>query len=168
MYRRLYFLFPDAPQTRRTVEELVQAGVTRNRMHAIAREDVDLSDLPSATPQQKRDTAWRLEQLFWGGNLAVFFMALAALLVTWYWGFSLWSLVFIGIMVATFVLGERFATEMPNVHLDEFRGALQHGEVLLMVDVPRWRVAEIEDRVHRRHPEATVGGVGWTIQALGI
>ena len=30
----------------------------------------------------------------------------------------------------------------------------------------RERVADIEDKVHRRHPQAVVGGVGWSIQAL--
>jgi hypothetical protein len=54
------------------------------------------------------------------------------------------------------------------VHLGEFRDALAHGEVLLMVDVPRGRVSEVEDRVHRHHPEATVGGVGWSADMLRV
>ena len=37
-----------------------------------------------------------------------------------------------------------------------------------MVDVPKWRVAEVEEIVYRRHPEVTAGGTGWTIHALGI
>lgn len=37
-----------------------------------------------------------------------------------------------------------------------------------MVDVPKQRVAEIEELMYRRHPEATAGGTGWTIEALGI
>jgi len=57
---------------------------------------------------------------------------------------------------------------VPDTHLDEFRGALSHSEVLLMVDVPRQRVAEIEEIVRQQHPEATLGGAGWTIEALRI
>jgi hypothetical protein len=37
-----------------------------------------------------------------------------------------------------------------------------------MVDMPVWRVREIEDRIHSRNPEAALGGVGRTIEGLGI
>ena len=57
---------------------------------------------------------------------------------------------------------------IPNVHLDEFRDALAHGEILLMVDVAQQRVADIEDCVHHNHPETTIGGVGWGTEALGL
>lgn len=36
-----------------------------------------------------------------------------------------------------------------------------------MIDVPRARVRETEQSVSRHHPEADLGGVGWTITALG-
>jgi hypothetical protein len=37
-----------------------------------------------------------------------------------------------------------------------------------MVDVPAGRVAEVEETVHRRHPEAIAGGVGWSVDALQV
>ena len=74
----------------------------------------------------------------------------------------------IAVMILTFLAGFLFATRVPDTHLDEFRGVLAHPEVLLMADVPKQRVAEIEDLIHRRHPEATAGGAGWTIEALQI
>jgi|GEM_PF-3763302 len=43
---------------------------------------------------------------------------------------------------------------------------MAHGEILLMVDVPETRVADIEGRVHRHHPEVAVGGIGWGRQRL--
>jgi hypothetical protein len=46
--------------------------------------------------------------------------------------------------------------------------AMRHGELLLMVDVPVWRVERVEALVHKHHPEAVVGGVGWHIDALHI
>lgn len=46
--------------------------------------------------------------------------------------------------------------------------ALSHDNALLMVDVPKARVAEIEALLGRRHPEAMAGGASWTIEALGI
>ncbi len=57
---------------------------------------------------------------------------------------------------------------IPDVHLDEFRGTLSHGEILLMVDVPKAKVFEVEETVERHHPEAVPGGTRWTIGRLGI
>lgn len=57
---------------------------------------------------------------------------------------------------------------VPDTHLDEFRGALSHSEVLLMVDVPKPRVAEIEKLVGRRHPETIPGGTSWTLDARDL
>ena len=56
----------------------------------------------------------------------------------------------------------------PQQGLDEFRDALAHGDILLMVDLPQKRVADIEDRVHHHHPETTLGGVGWESEAFGF
>jgi GGDEF domain-containing protein len=33
--------------------------------------------------------------------------------------------------------GEQFATKIPNTHLGEVDQALAHGEVLLMIDIPK-------------------------------
>lgn len=68
-------------------------------------------------------------------------------------------------MARTF-LGGRYFTHIPDTHLNEFRDALAHGEILLMIDVPGTRVAEIEDRVHKHRPEAAIGGVGWSTAAF--
>jgi hypothetical protein len=63
------------------------------------------------------------------------------------------------------ILGDRFA-HVPNVHLQEFRDALRHGEILLMIDVPQQRVDEVEYRVLARHPEAVAGGSSWNAPLL--
>jgi len=39
--------------------------------------------------------------------------------------------------------------------------------VVLLVDVPRRRVREVEALIGH-HPEASIGGVGWTIVSAGI
>ena len=79
-----------------------------------------------------------------------------------------WLLLPAVIMVVTFLMGIVFTSQVPNVHLSEFRDAMHHGELLLMVDVPLWRVERVEALVHEHHPEATAGGVGWHIDALHI
>jgi len=167
MLRRLFFLFPDEKHAQRVVYELINRNIPQHRMHAITH-GVKLRTLPEATERQKRDTAFRVEWFLWNMNLLIFTFALIALIATLASGEILWSAVAFSIMLATFIAGERFVVYVPDVHLTEFTDALSHGEILLMVDVPRNRVAEIEHFVHHQHPEAFVGGVSWSIDAFGI
>ena len=53
-------------------------------------------------------------------------------------------------------------------HLDAFHAALQHGELLLVVDVSRDCVEDVEELMRRRHPEAVTGGSAWTPDAFGV
>ena len=168
MLRRLFYLFPEKSQVHAVVDELQKRGIDYGRMHALAKDGVDLDGLPSATARQSSDIGAKLESWFWGANLLIFFMALALILFA---AFSnAWRLVLLGLFVATanVLLGNYFARKIPRKHLDQFHGALSHGEILLMVDVPYWRVREISQVVIRHHPEADSGGVGWTIEALRI
>ena len=91
------------------------------------------------------------------------FIAASLAAAEWFWsGFALLT------MLITFIAGQHFVARIPDVHLTEFTDALAHGEILLMVDVPLYRVAEIETFVHQQHPEATVAGTSWTMDAFGI
>ena len=169
MNRRLYFLLPDVEHARSVVRELLTAGVTPEHVHALSRPDVDLQDLPQASGRQRSDFAARLESVLWNGNLLVFLSALLLMVALAYLQFAwYWLLLPAGIMLMTFFLGEEFTRRIPDVHLAEFRDALRHGEILLMVDVPASRVERIESMVHKHHPEAVTGGVGWHIDALHV
>ncbi len=167
MRRRLFFLFPDTDHARRVVDELIDKGVHRRHIHTIA-EGVDLKDLPEATERQKADTTFRLEWFIWNTNLMLFFAALVVFFASLVMSSYLWIAISLLVMLITFVAGEQFAVRIPDVHLTEFTDALAHGEILLMVDVPGYRVAEIEDHIHHKHPEACVGGVSWTVDVLGV
>lgn len=168
MLRRLFFLFPEKSQVHAVVGGLAKKGIDYGRMHTLAKDGVDLDGLPPATARQSSDLGAKLESWFWNLNLLIFFVALALILFA---AFSnAWYLMLSGLFVATanVLLGNYFTSKIPRVHLDQFRGALSHGEILLMVDVPHWRVREISQVVTRHHPEADPGGVGWTIEALHI
>jgi hypothetical protein len=54
----------------------------------------------------------------------------------------------------------------PNTALKRFEAAIGEGRVLLMVDVPKDRVEEIQDLVHRSHPEASDHGLEPTMPAF--
>ena len=166
--RRLYFVIPDEPQAAQLVNDLETAGAGYQHMHAIAGRGATLARLPPATERQRQDAGSRLERIAWTGDLMLFLLGLIGLIASLVWASPTGSLLSIALMALTLIAGALFALRVPDTHLDEFRGALSHSEILLMVDVPRQRVAEIEEIVRRRHPEATPGGTGWTIEALGI
>jgi CO/xanthine dehydrogenase FAD-binding subunit len=100
--------------------------------------------------------------------LAVFTLSAVGVVAALRAGSAPAAIVAVAVMIASFVAGATFAFRLPDMHLNEFRAALRHGEIVLMVDIPRRRVAWIEDVVSRRHPAATAGGAGWTLDAFGI
>jgi hypothetical protein len=165
MNLRLFFLFPDREHALRAVNDLGRNGLDTDCIHTLARPGVSLHGLPESNRRQRADAAGRIEFWAWRANLAVFFLAALALALMVFQQAGLWLLLPLMVMVVSFVLGERF-THIPNTHLDEFRDALEHGEILLMIDTPTQRVDEIEYRMHRHHPEAVPGGSSWTLPAL--
>ena len=118
---------------------------------------------------QRNDLGARIEHYLWGGNLALFFLALIALVAFALLPLSGWWLLLpAAVMLASFLTGLEFVMHTPNVHLSEFRSAMRHREILLMIDVPAGQVADVEETVHRLHPEAITGGVGWSVNALQV
>ncbi|MCK4834801.1 MAG: hypothetical protein KAT12_08480 [Gammaproteobacteria bacterium] len=167
MLRRLFFLFPDEEHAQRVVNQLVFLNISERNIHAISR-GAALKTLPEATDRQKKDIAFRVESVLWISNLLIFALAFVALIATLVVAEFFWSLVALFIMAVAFFAGEHFVVHVPDVHLTEFTDALSHGEILLMVDVPKARLVEIEDFVHHHNPEAAVGGVSWAVDAFGM
>lgn len=168
MLRRLYFVVPDESHALQIMADLNAIGISREQVHAIPGKGMHLTQLPQATERQQHDAGGCLERIVWNANLGLFWVALAVLLAA-IWFYSLaGALAAVAVMVTTFFGGAWFAIRVPDVHIEEFRGTLSHGEILLMVDVSRRRVFEVEEAVERRHPEAVAGGTGWTIGRLGI
>lgn len=168
MNRRLYFVLPDEEHAAEVVRDLEAAGVAREHIHAIPGRGVTLTRLPPATRKQRADVLGRFERLAWYGDLALFGAAAVALVLALAYSRPGLAVLAAGVMVASLLAGALFALRVPDTHLDEFRDALAHGNVLLLVDVPRERVAAIESLVERRHPAATPGGVGWTLGLAGV
>ncbi len=166
--RRLYLLFPGRKFADQAVADLQALGADREHIHTVAKQGVDVTGLPAATVRQKNDLLARLDHWFWDLNLLLFFFALALFAIAvWLtsWG---WAAGWLLVMGLTFLLGNHFAKHVPHAHMTECQTALRHGEILLMVDVPRWRVATVEKAIRRQHPEVEVGGVSWALDALGV
>lgn len=168
MWRRLYLTFPDTDHTRQLTDELEQEGIKREQMHAMNKQSGELSGLPPSNTGQQHDRVWFWERLYWNGNLALFGVALLGFVVALFSGATGWAIFTAAIMLFTFLSGNYFASEVPHAHLSEVQEPLQHGEVVLMIDLPAEQLARVEREVTHRHPEAGGHMVGWTIPGLGI
>ncbi|MCK5263124.1 MAG: hypothetical protein KAJ92_05525 [Gammaproteobacteria bacterium] len=167
MLRRLYFLFPDEEHAQLAVNQLYARNVSQQHMHAISR-GVELKNLPEATERQKNDTAFHVEQFLWKVNLIIFAAALIVFVASVIASEWLWSGLSMVTMLTTFFGGKLFIERVPHDHLTEFTSALAHGEILLMVDVPLYRVTDTVDYVEHLHPEARLDGASWMVDAFGI
>lgn len=162
MRRRIYWLMPDLASARRTMRDLVQARVACAHIHFAAPEGMDMTGLHAANVWQTSDVIHAAETgLVLGaavGSVAGLVTALlfpvvgdapqweiAALLAVMGGVVGAWSSSMIGISI-------------PSPRLQRFEGAIGRGQILLMVDLPRSRVREIEALLRTAHPEARFEG----------
>jgi hypothetical protein len=68
-------------------------------------------------------------------------------------GFGAWTATMIGV-------------DVPNTRLKRFEEAIERGELLMMIDVPKDRVEEIEEMIKLHHAEAEIRGTEPTIPAF--
>jgi hypothetical protein len=170
MRRRIYWLLPDVQSAKRTMDDLLLARISEQHMHFIAREGADMKDLHAANALQTSDVVRAAQMgLLIGGAAGALLGAVAA------WFFPVvgdppqW-----GLMAVLAILGGLFGAwsasmigvSTPSHRLERFEPAIAQGQILLMVDVPRWRVEEIEARLQALHPEAHLEGVEPNIPAF--
>jgi hypothetical protein len=162
MHRRIYFLVPDVALARAIVDDLLLARVEERHLHVVAREDVSLEDLPPARLAQSSDLVPALERGAAAGGIAGVLAGLLALSFPPV-GLTLGGGALLGLTAFGAGFGAWMASMvgagLPNSHIARYQSAIEAGQLLLMVDVPRDRVAEIESRVARHHPRAELGGI---------
>jgi hypothetical protein len=169
MRRRLYFVTLDVDRSREVVNELLVARIEAQHIHVLARRDTDLGDLPEASALQKTDLAHAAQTgMVLGGMLGM--LAGAVLLL-----FPIFDTPATpGLLLATALVGAVFGAwtaslaglAVPNSRLARFQEAIEGGRLLLMVDVPFGRVAELSELVRTRHPHVLSGGLEPTIPAF--
>lgn len=169
MRRRMYFLLPDLRSAKKVEEDLLLARIEERHMHFLAKRGTDLGDLPEASVAQKTDFVHGLKiGLIAGGGLGLV-VGLIAMFT-----FDAGLMASFGIFLGLFVLGSVFgvfasglvAASAPNTMLKPFEQAIEDGNILLMVDVPKERVEEISQVIHKTHPEAANHGIEPSIPAF--
>jgi hypothetical protein len=166
MKRRLYFLFPNEAHTQQAIDTLQRdLAVKPSQIHVVA--DYETRTLRHPHTRLLDDKEARFESRLWSGNLALFFIALAIFLAALGTGMPMTAAAAVVVMFATFIAGLMFATRLPHAHISQFREALSHREILLILDLPQQRVQEVEHYVHHHYPDAVTGGVGWHSGLMG-
>ncbi|SCY55837.1 DUF1269 domain-containing protein [Thiohalorhabdus denitrificans] len=167
--RRLYFILPDVQITRDVVNELLLARVDERHLHCLAREDLDLGDLPQADVFQRSDIIHGAGLgLALGGATGAIAGVATILFQPSGWAQSgglVLAIALVGALVGMWASG-MIGTSVPNSRLKAFQKDLDAGRVLLMVDIPEDRVEEIRELVKKHHPEASDRGTDPHIPAF--
>jgi uncharacterized membrane protein YeaQ/YmgE (transglycosylase-associated protein family) len=170
MRRRIYWLLPDVMSARRTMDDLLLARVPERYMHFVGREDISLGGLHAANILQTSDVVRSAQAgLVFGGIGGAVLGILAGLVFP-----IVGDTPDVGMVAVLGVLGglvgawssSMIGASVPSRRLQRFAPALARGEILLMVDVPRSRIDEIESRLQSLHPEAHLEGVEPNIPAF--
>lgn len=165
--RRLYFLLPNVEVAHKVVDELLLARVEERHIHVIAPEGVALGDLPEASLLQKSDFIPAVERgVALGGATGVLAgLAAVAMPGVVIAGGALLAMGLLGAGMGAW-LGGMIGLDVDNTRVKEFQSAIEKGELLMMVDVPKDRVSEIEGLVRKHHPDADFEGTEPTIPAF--
>jgi hypothetical protein len=162
MKRRIYWLMPDLASARRVMHDLVQARVDAAHIHFAGPEGADMRGLHAANVWQTSDLLHAAESgLVIGSVMGVVVGLAAALLFPIVGEGPQWE-----VAAVLAVLGGLFGAwsssmigiSIPSPRLARFQSAIASGQVLLMVDLPRARVADIEALLESAHPEARFAG----------
>ena len=162
MRHRLFYIFPDIPSARRTLDELLLARIEERHIRFMTAGAVLPPDMPRASVLQSTDIVSGAEHGMAIG--AALGLVLGAFIV-WYFGLASTTAQATAIVLAGLtglVFGgwaaSLAAVALPNSRLAAFQAELEQGKILLIVDVPARRLAEIERLLAERHPETRFGG----------
>ena len=169
--KRLYFLVPTIDSAKTIVDELLLARVDERHLHIVAKDHAPLekAHLPEAGLFEESDFVPALERGLTVGGATGLLAGIAA--VT----FPPAGLILGGgAILATSLLGagmgawvsSMIGVSAPNTQLKRFERAIDEGQLLMMIDVPKARVEEITELVKSHHPEADVQGTEPTIPAF--
>jgi len=162
LMQRLYFLLPDVNMVSKVVDELLLARVDEHHMHVIGNEDEDLKDLPMASFLQTSDFIPSMERGVVVGGIAG---VLACLMLfnfapnDAYMGMGAFAVAIIISAIAGAWVSSMIGINVENSQIKRFHKALEMGKMLLMVDVPKQRVAMIEQQISQHYPRAESKGL---------
>jgi len=167
--RRLYFLLPNVDSAKVIVDELLLARIEERHIHIAAADHHVLTEanLPEANLLQESDFVPAVERGLAVGGATGVLAGIAAVAIP---GVGLAGGAILGIGLAGAGVGawvsSMIGISAPSSRLTEFEKAIEAGQLLMMVDVPKERVDDISTLVRSHHPEAHIEGTEPVIPAF--
>lgn len=159
MRHRLYYLLPDADSARRALDDMLLSRIEVRHLHFLSTRAPVPADLPEATFLHKTDIVHGAESGMLVG--AILGMMLAGVVIV-YFDPAAKAPLSVAITLCGLLFGgwaaSLVAAALPNTRLKAFYPELEKGRLLMIVDVPARRVAEIENVMADRHPEMRFAG----------
>jgi hypothetical protein len=157
MRHRLYYLLPDLPAARATMNDLLLARIEARHIRFLSGGQSLPPDLPGASLMQSTDVVRGAEM---GMALGAALGLLAGVGLLYYFdidGAGMKAAFMVAATLAGMLFGAWASSmqgaSLPNSRLAAFDDELQKGRILLMVDVPSGRLDELEVLLAQRHPE---------------
>ena len=146
---------------------MLLARVEERHLHVIAGEGVALGDLPEASLVQKSDFVPAMERGVALGGATGLLAGLSALAMPGVViaGGAILAMSLLGAGMGVW-MGGMIGMDTEHSHVQKFKSAVEEGQVLVLVDVPKERVEEIEGLVKGIHPEADFEGTEPSIPAF--
>lgn len=158
--KRIHFLVPNIEITHKIVDELKTEGIEERHIHILAKRDTPLEGLPEAGVSIKTDFIAALERgVALGGTTGL----LAGLVGLRFAGFALAGGPILGTIMAGATIGSLMGglagMNSGNSRLKQFEDAIEQGELLVLVDIPKDRIDAISQLVTKHHPGAQFEGI---------
>ncbi len=158
--QRIYFLSPNIAITHLIVDELHAEGIKDHHIHILAKRDTPLEGLHEAGLTIKTDFIPAVERGIALGGSAGLLFGLFALRFS---GFVIAGGPLLGIILASATIASLasglIGMGIGNTRLKKFAQAIEQGELLVLVDVPKERIETIRQLIITHHPEAEFEGL---------
>lgn len=158
--RRMYFLAPNIETTHKIVDELRREGIEDRHMHILAKRDTPLEDMPEASEFQKTDFIPAVER---GVALGATTGLLAGLVGLRFAGFAIAGGPVLGILFYGATIGAMMSglagLQVGNSRVKKYEDAIERGQLLVMVDIPKERIDEMSQLITKHHPTAQFEGI---------
>jgi len=157
MRKRLYFVLPSLKEASAAVDDLLLSRIDERHIHVMAKEGVDLGDLPEASLLQKSDIVHSVEMGMIAGGLAgLAASAIIVLQLEVVMGLIVLGCTLFGAFFGVWVSG-MIGSSVRNSRLKRFEDTLEQGNFLLMVDVRLDKVEAVNAKMKGRK-EVVFGG----------
>ncbi len=161
--RRIYFLIPDAETAKRVVDDLLRVAIPARHIHVVAKDHHLLRehDIPAASLLQETDIVPAIERGLAAGGATGLVAGLVA--VTFppaglvLGGGAILAMAAAGAGFGA-VVAPMLGISLPNSKLRRFELAIEAGELLMLVDVPRADIDSISQLIRSLHPEVDLEG----------